>query len=143
MSSHWHLFAAEKKHMLLFVMYAIRLLTNMTVLHKLHTDMTIHSVAQYEGESSGTFFIFFQVGLTAQWHRQFVSPHHKLVSRSKLLLCLRRLCRFPPPLELWAVDCCEVRKGSFLFLAHFLFWLPLGSRLSSTHFQKILWTFHP
>lgn len=60
MSSHWLLFCRLKETVMpLFVMYAIRLLTNMTLLHKLHTDMTIHSVAQYEGDSSGTVFFFF------------------------------------------------------------------------------------
>lgn len=42
-------------------MCIILLLTNMRFfffLHKLHTDMTIHSVTQYEGDSSGTVYNF-------------------------------------------------------------------------------------
>lgn len=71
-----------------------------------------HSVAQYKGGrvwhgiavfKDFSFFFFFTAAPPVR--------HHKLVSLSKLLSCLRRLCRFSLPPELLQ----EKKKMIFFF----------------------------
>lgn len=96
-----------------------------------------HSVAQYKGGwvwHGIDFFLF--VFWSTDWQHSGTASmcHHKLVSLSKLFSCLRRLCRFSPPLELLHEK--QMNYSKHNERVHYWLWTDPDQRHAEIFFSK-------